>query len=223
MKKKNRILKLMAAMLLAGTLSLNAQNISFNNERVTLKQAFEKIESVSNYKIAYNSSQIDVNKQVVLNQKNKSVLDVMKELLKDSDCTYEVKGQQIVIVPKKSQEQANKISVTGTVVDELGEPVIGASVMEKGTNNGVVTDYDGNFTLSVPAKATIVVSYIGSASQEVAVNGRRELQVTLKEDNNILNEVVVVGYGTQKKGDITSSVGSVKSEDFTQGAINDAG
>ena len=223
MKKKNRILKLMAAMLLAGTLSLNAQNISFNNERVTLKQAFEKIESVSNYKIAYNSSQIDVNKQVVLNQKNKSVLDVMKELLKDSDCTYEVKGQQIVIVPKKSQEQANKISVTGTVVDELGEPVIGASVMEKGTTNGVVTDYDGNFTLSVPAKATIVVSYIGSASQEVAVNGRRELQVTLKEDNNILNEVVVVGYGTQKKGDITSSVGSVKSEDFTQGAINDAG
>ena len=160
MKKKNRILKLMAAMLLAGTLSLNAQNISFNNERVTLKQAFEKIESVSNYKIAYNSSQIDVNKQVVLNQKNKSVLDVMKELLKDTDCTYEVKGLQIVIVPKKSQEQANKISVTGTVVDELGEPVIGASVMEKGTTNGVVTDYDGNFTLSVPAKATIVVSYI---------------------------------------------------------------
>ena len=222
MKKKNRILKLMAVMLLAGTMSLNAQNVSFDNERLTLKQAFEKIESVSNYKIAYNSSQIDVNKQVVLNQKNKSVLEVMKELLKGSDYTFEVKGQQIVIVPKKAQEQAT-ISVSGTVVDENGEAVIGASVMEKGTTNGVVTDYEGNFTLSVPAKATIVVSYIGSASQEIAVNGRREIQITLKEDNNILNEVVVVGYGTQKKGDITSSVGSVKSEDFNQGAINDAG
>ena len=116
MKKKNRILKLMAAMLLAGTLSLNAQNISFNNERVTLKQAFEKIESVSNYKIAYNSSQIDVNKQVVLNQKNKSVLEVIKELLKGTDYSYEVKDYQIVIVPKKSQ--ANTIAVTGNVKDE---------------------------------------------------------------------------------------------------------
>ena len=221
MKKKNRILKLMAAMLLAGTLSLNAQNVSFNNERVTLKQAFEKIESVSNYKIAYNSSQIDVNKQVVLNQKNKSVLEVIKELLKGTDYSYEVKDYQIVIVPKKSQ--ANTIAVTGNVKDELGESVIGASIMEKGTTNGVVTDYDGNFTLSVPADAIIVVSYIGSASQEIAVKGRHELQITLKEDNNVLNEVVVVGYGTQKKGDITSSVGSVKSEDFTQGAINDAG
>ena len=82
MKKKNRILKLMAAMLLAGSLSLNAQNVSFNNERVTLKQAFEKIESVSNYKIAYNSSQIDVNKQVVLNQKNERSAEGHRLLLR---------------------------------------------------------------------------------------------------------------------------------------------
>ena len=223
-ERKNRIFKIAAALFLAGCLSIQAQNVSFDNEKLTLKQAFEKIESVSNYKIAYNASQLNVNKRVVLNQKNKSVPQVIEELLQGTDYTFEIKGDQIVIIPKKAaQTTDNKITVSGKVVDENGEGVIGASVIEKGTTNGVVTDFEGNYTLSAASNATIVISYIGSTSQEVSVNGRHQINVTLKEDNNVLNEVVVVGYGTQKKGDITSSVGSVKSEDFTQGAINDAG
>ena len=130
--KTNRILRIAAIMLLAGSLSLQAQNVSFNNERVTLKKAFEKIESVSNYKIAYNASKLNVNKKVTLNQKNKTVPQVMEELLKDTDYTFEVKGDQIVIVPKKQEKQGNntnKQKVTGIVTDQNGESVIGASVM----------------------------------------------------------------------------------------------
>ena len=220
--KTNRVLKIVAALIVAGSLSLHAQNVSFNNERMTLTEAFEKIESLSNYKIAYNSSQLDVSRQVVLNQKDKSVNSVISYLLKDTGCTFEMKGNQIVIVPKK-ESTVQKIPVTGKVVDATGEPIIGSSVIEKGTSNGVITDIDGNFKLEAPANATVVISYIGSTTQEIALKGKQQLDVILQEDNNVLNEVVVVGYGTQKKGDITSSVGSVKSEDFTQGAVNDAG
>lgn len=219
---RNRVTGIVAALLLAGSLTLHAQQVTFNNERMTLKQAFEKIESVSKYRIAYNSSQLDVSRQVTLNQKNKSVTSVIGDLLKDTGYTFEVRGDQIVIVARK-EPVSNKIALSGKVVDATGEPVLGASVMEKGTSNGVVTDLEGNFRLHAAPNATIVISYIGSTTQEIAVNGRQHLSVTMQEDNNVLNEVVVVGYGTQKKGDITSSVGSVKSEDFTQGSITDAG
>ena len=130
MKRKNRILRIAAIMLFAGSLSLQAQNVTFNNELLTLKKAFEKIESVSNYKIAYNSSKLNVNKQVLLNQKNKTVPQVMEELLKDTDYTFEIKGNQIVIVAKKAEKSANKQKISGTVTDENGESVIGASVTE---------------------------------------------------------------------------------------------
>ena len=111
MKQRKKLILWISAMLLfAGSLSVGAQNVSFNNERLTLKQAFEKIESVSNYKIAYNASQLNVNKQVVLNQKNKSVTQVIADLLSGTGYTYEVKGNQIVIVPQKADVTTPKKS-----------------------------------------------------------------------------------------------------------------
>ena len=107
-------------------------------------------------------------------------------------------------------QQATK-KITGTVVDSQGA-VIGASVVEKGTNNGTVTDFDGNFTLNVSPGATIVVSYIGYETKEVKVGNQSALDITLKEDNALLDEVVVVGYGTMKKSDISGSVASVNTE-----------
>ena len=106
------------------------------------------------------------------------------------------------------------ITITGKVTDLLNEPIIGANVIEKGTTNGTVTDMNGLFTLSTPPNATISFSYIGYISTEVAVNNRTELSIKLKEDQTILNEVVVVGYGTQKKVNLTGSVSSVTSEDL---------
>lgn len=214
MKQRNNLIPwITAIILLAVSLSVGAQNVSFNNERLTLKQAFEKIESVSNYKIAYNASQLDVNKQVVLNQKNKTVTQVIEDLLSDTGCTYELKGTQIVIVPKRINNTASsKITIKGKVVDESGEGVIGASILEKGTSNGVITDFDGNFTISADAKSTLVFSYIGFQSVEKMASPN--MSITLFEDKQVLDEVVVVGYGVQKKRDVSTAISQIKADDI---------
>lgn len=114
--------------------------------------------------------------------------------------------------------------VTGKVKDSSGEPVIGASVIVKGNNTmGTITDFDGNFMLDVPAKSVLVISYIGYVTQEVPTAGKNSLEIVLKEDTKTLDEVVVIGYGTQRKGDVTSSVASVKADNFVKGAVKDVG
>ena len=226
MKQRKKLILWISAMLLfAGSLSVGAQNVSFNNERLTLKQAFEKIESVSNYKIAYNASQLNVNKQVVLNQKNKSVTQVMDDLLSDTGCTYEIKGNQIVITPLESKAtSSDKITVKGKVVDETGEGVIGASVVEKGTGNGTVTDYEGNFTVSnVSPNSDIEISYIGYTTQTVkANNGNKLSSIVLQQDDQILSEVVVVGYGSQKRANLTGAVATISSKDINNRPVASA-
>ena len=114
--------------------------------------------------------------------------------------------------------------VTGKVKDSSGEPVIGASVVVKGNNTmGTITDFDGNFMLDVPTKSVLVISYIGYVTQEVPTAGKKSLEIVLKEDTKTLEEVVVIGYGTQRKGDVTSSVASVKADNFVKGAVKDVG
>ena len=113
---------------------------------------------------------------------------------------------------------AQNIQLTGTVIDTTGETVIGASVLEKGTTNGVITDIDGNFSLNVSPNATIIISYVGYAAQEIPLNGQKSLKVTLKEDTEMLDEVVVIGYGTMKKSDMTGAISSVDTEELTKRA-----
>lgn len=114
--------------------------------------------------------------------------------------------------------------VTGKVKDSSGEPIIGASVVVKANNTmGTITDFDGNFTLDVPSKGVLVISYIGYVTQEVPVAGKKSLNIVLDEDTKALDEVVVIGYGTQRKGDVTSSVASVKADNFVKGAVKDVG
>ena len=109
---------------------------------------------------------------------------------------------------------AQEIKVQGVVKDPTGETVIGATVMQKGTNNGAVTDVDGNFTLTVPSNATLTISYIGYATQEIAVNGKTEFSIVMEDDSQSLNEVVVVGYGTMDKKELTSAIAHVGEKDF---------
>lgn len=215
-KQKERIFKILASLLLASCLTAHAQRVSFNSGRVTLKQAFEKIESVSKYKIAYNSSQVDANRMVVLNQKRMTAPQVVEDLLKDTGYGFEVKGDQIVIIQKKAEpvkdKATQKMKVSGKVVDQSGEGVIGASVIEKGTKNGVVTDLDGNFAISVDAGSKLLISYIGYKTIEQ--NAKPSMKITMQEDKQLIDEVVVVGYGIQKKSSITGAIASVKSEDL---------
>lgn len=212
------------SLLLASQMTISAQNVSFSTNKVTLKSAFEKIEKASKYKIAYNSSQLNANRSVTLSKKSDDVFGMLTQLLKGTNCTYELEGNYIIIKPlQKAQTSGKKVKVHGVIKDETGEPIIGATVRVKGQSEGTVSDFDGNFSLDVTSDNTLQISYIGYQTQEFAVGKQHHFSIVLEEDKKILNEVVVIGYGTQKKGDITSSVGSVKSEDFTAGAINDAG
>lgn len=114
-------------------------------------------------------------------------------------------------------------AISGKVVDSKGESIIGANVMEKGTTNGTITDFDGNFSLNVSAKASLIISYIGYKTQEIPASQLKAgAVITLKEDTEVMDEVVVIGYGTQRKGDVTSAIASVKAEDFTVGKVGDA-
>lgn len=115
---------------------------------------------------------------------------------------------------------AQDIKVQGVVTDETGEAVIGATVMQKGTSNGTVTDFDGNFSLSVPANATLAISYIGFTTQEIPVGGKTDFSVVMKDESHALSEVVVIGYGTMRKSDLTGSVGSLSSKDMDSPVTN---
>ncbi len=117
---------------------------------------------------------------------------------------------------------AQTIQLTGTVTDTKGESLIGASVLEKGTSNGCITDVDGNFTLTVSPKATMVISYVGYVTQEIPLNGQKNIKIALKDDSEMLDEVVVVGYGTMKKSDMTGAISSVKAEDLMKRATTSA-
>lgn len=120
-------------------------------------------------------------------------------------------------------EKQQSVTVKGIVKDKAGEPVIGANIVEKGVANGVITDFNGNFELSIrSSQAVLVVSYIGYKTQEITVGSNRTLNIIIEEDSKMVDEVVVIGYGTQRKGDVTSAISSVKADDFIVGRIKDA-
>lgn len=130
---------------------------------------------------------------------------------------------QATIAENSKEIQQSKTSVTGTVLDKNGDALIGVSIVEKGTTNGTTTDIDGKFSISVSnTNTTLIITYVGFEKQEIALNGKKDLSVTLVEDAKALDEVVVIGYGTQRKGDVTSAIASIKSEDFLAGNIQDA-
>ena len=217
-KKFYRAMTLGVGLLLAGNLAVNAQKVTFNGEQVSLKQAFEQIESVSKYKIAYNTAQLDVNRKVTLNQKDTDVLQVLDQLLAGTGCTYKVNENYIVIT---SQQTGAVKKVHGVVKDVNGEPMIGANVVVKGNpSNGTITDLNGNFDLSVTSNTTLQVSYIGYNTQELFVGKKTDFNIVLKEDTELLDEVVVVGYGTMKKKDLTGAVASVKMDDAPVGTVS---
>ena len=168
---------------------------------------------------------MDANRTVTLTKKSDDVFGMLNQLLKGTNCTYELEGNYIVIKSQhkgKAQSHGRKIKVKGVVKDETGEPVIGATVMEKGSaNNGVITDLDGNYTIEIASDGLLAVSYIGCKDQEIKVNGREVINVNLADDNKVLDEVVVVGYGVQKKRDVSTAVSSVKAEALANNPASD--
>lgn len=212
-------------LLLAGNIAVSAQTVTLGSNKVSLKAAFEKIEKASKYKIAYNSSTINANRMVTISKTKGDVLEILNLLLKECGCTYEEKGNYIIVKPqsKKQSNGQNVKRVTGQLIDELGEPMIGVTVMIKGTTTGAVTDLDGKFSIDdVPAGASeLHISYIGYEAKDVQISSSA-MQIKMNPDNELLDEVVVVGYGTVKKDDLTGSVSAIKPDEFNRGAKSTA-
>ena len=193
--------------------------ITFSENNITLKKAFEEIEKQTNFSIDYEESTIDLNRKVFVS--NALLNDALSSILKNSGYTYEINGNHIIVRLLKAQQGQNKISISGTVVDGTGEPIIGANVVEKGTTNGTITDFDGKFTLSVPERSVLTVSYIGYIQRKISVGNQKTFSIKLVEDTQALEEVVVIGYGTQKRSDVTTAVASVASENLKgRAAVN---
>ena len=178
----------------------------------------------------YNRVDVDLDQVVSVNLIDSRIKKILTNVLMQSDLEYEIFNKQIVlrkkavdntVSPEKETTVKEQVGITGSVTDADGQPLPGASVLERGTSNGTQTDFDGNFTLEVTDEnAVLVVSYIGFTTQEVPVLGKSQVNIVLQVNAAGLDEVVVVGYGTQAKRAITSSVTSVKIEDFNQGNIN---
>ena len=182
-----------------GTLaSLQAQVVNKTFDGRPLKTVLKEIEKQSGLSIIYNVNEVDENKLVSGDFKDTQVLDVLKQIL-DSNLDATLQNKMIIIKKKDSPAQSGKtVTVKGNVIDNTNFPVIGASVLVKGTTNGVITDIDGNYTLKdVPENATISISYIGFKTIELPANSKELAQITLNEDSEMLEEVVVVGYGVQ--------------------------
>ena len=149
-----------------------------------------------------------------------------KALLKAATCLFLTAGagmSPVFALPGTAESMKMEITqqtvtVSGVVKDKKGEPIIGANIMEKGTTNGTITDFDGKYTLKVKsAQSVLTISYIGYKTQEIPVGNGGKKDITMQDDSELMDEVVVIGYGTQRKGDVTSAVASVKAEDFTAG------
>ena len=219
-----------AVMLLMPCFAISAlaqeARISLNMQNATLRDVITKIENQSKVYFTYNHNQIDVNKTVSINATDQTLNQVLEQLFIGSDTGYKVEDGHIVLFKKDAPQvvaAGQKRTIKGIITEPNGTPVIGASVIEKDTMNGTVTDIDGTYSLKLEKGNEIVVSCIGYATKELRVGNSGTVDVVLSEDSKLLEEVVVVGYGTQKKSDVSGSVTTVSGEKIAKMPSADAG
>ena len=191
-----------------------AQNIEIkiSQNSMTIKQLVKEIETQTDYLVVFRDQDVDVNKTVSFRKKSAKISDYLEQVAESTGIGYRFDHDYITLVSKKMSVNQDKKVISGKIVDSAGEPIIGANLVEKGTANGSITDVDGNFSIQVSDKAVLVVSYIGYLSQEIKIKDQRSIRVVLIEDTQALEEVVVIGYGTAKRRDLTGAIASVKAE-----------
>lgn len=206
----------MASFLLWGNVAMAALPIqearfSMQQRSVALSQVFHEIEKQTGYSFLVRNNDINMNEKVAINVTSKSVEEVLEILFAGKNIRYRVEGEHISVYKPQQTKQS---IITGVVLDAAKEPIIGASVVVAGSTIGCITDFDGKFSLevsSLPVK--LQISYIGYKSQEVTVSDTKTIQIVMREDTETLDEVVVVGYGSQKKANLTGAVASVKMDE----------
>lgn len=198
----------------AGNAHSQNAKVSIRMNNVKLDKILNEIENQTDYLFIYNN-QVDINKITSVKVKNEAVAQVLDRILSGTGINYELEGTHIILTTEAikdlhAQQQAK--TVTGTVTDVSGEPIIGANIRIKGTTTGTITDIDGNFSIEAKPQSVIEVSYIGYLTQETVINNQKSIRFLLKEDTKTLDEVVVIGYGVQKKADLTGSVANINTE-----------
>lgn len=198
----------------AGNAHSQNAKVSIRMNNVKLDKILNEIENQTDYLFIYNN-QVDINKITSVKVKNEAVAQVLDKILSGTGINYELEGTHIILTTEAikdlhAQQQAK--TVTGTVTDVSGEPIIGANIRIKGTTTGTITDIDGNFSIEAEPQSVIEVSYIGYLTQETVINNQKSIRFLLKEDTKTLDEVVVIGYSVQKKADLTGSVANINTE-----------
>ena len=220
MNNKKRAI-VMAIALFCLQIAAFSQTLSMKLSNTTVKKAMTEFKQKTGLSFVFESSDVDTKK--IVNVDAKTYQEAVSQILRGQDVTYEIKEKNVIVTKKSVQpsnantgQQKNKVS--GVISDVNGEPLIGATVIEKGTSNGTITNAEGRFTLDVISDGQLEVSYVGYQKITVKANGRSNLVINLKSDSELLEDVVVIGYGTMKKSDLTSSISTVNSEVIGQAA-----
>ncbi len=215
---------LVLMMLCIGTsLYASADRISLKVNNVALASVLRDIERQTDYSFSYSKESVDVSVPVTLTVKDEALITVLDKLFAKQDISYKINKKQIVLNKKSasqshpSKQQVSKgniIKIVGTVTDTKGEPLIGASVIVEGENKGVTTDIDGNYEIDVPEGDRLMFSYIGFTPEKKKIDKDGRIDIVMSEDSQLLNEVVVIGYGTMDKKELTSAISHVSEKDF---------
>ncbi|MBL7113163.1 MAG: SusC/RagA family TonB-linked outer membrane protein [Bacteroidales bacterium] len=193
------------------------ENLTLSFENTTIRDVLLEIEEQTDFFILYNSKVVDVDKTVNFNVENSSIYATLDKLFTGTEIIYVVVDQQIVLKNKSLQE---KRIITGILLDEQNEPVIGATVVIKGTTTGTITGIDGKFSIEIPDDATVLVfSFVGMGTQEVTIVDQTEINLIMEESALDLEEVIVIGYGVQRKIDVTGSVSVVSGESINNSPV----
>ena len=213
----------------AADMDAQTAKVNITNSRMTIGAFIEQVEKETGYMFVYNKRDVDANRTVSLESGSKSVADCLNRVFDGSGIKY-VFDDDYIVLTKRGEKQILSVSqqvgktVAGMIVDETGLPIIGANVVERGTTNGTVTDIDGKFSINVSSEdAILIISYIGYIEQQFSVGTQKKWPLVLKEDSQSLDEVVVVGYGTQRKGNIATAVTTVKAETLRNRPVQTVG
>ena len=194
-------------------------------DKISTGKVINEIEKQTDYLFVYNVNEVNLKRTVQVNAENKSVAEVLNKVFEGTDIYYAMEGKNIMLMSKakeNSSVQQTENKIKGVVKDTNGEPIIGANITVKGQSIGTITDIDGRFILEASTNALLQVTYIGYVSQELQVNNRKEITIILQEDAKALEEVVVIGYGTAKKSDLTGSTAQIKPEALTASVVGNA-
>jgi TonB-dependent SusC/RagA subfamily outer membrane receptor len=214
-------MKLTVLLLLVGVLQVSAtvngqMKVSLSLSQVEIGKVLSHIEKQTNYRFLYNTALKGIQQKISIDVHDAGIDEVLRNILTGTDLTYKTLENNLIVILSASQQPPSDLQVTGKITGENGEPLPGVSVTLVGTDRGTATDSSGNFTITVPTGGTLRITYVGYVTQEVKIGNESQINIRLLPSANQLNEVVVVGYGTQKKIDVTGSVAHVKGDEISK-------